>query len=308
MIAMIVIGALLGGCLYLLIDRLAGPRVSPLVQLGRLDARTMTSVSEPTAAGTSDPRVRRPIVRLEARLGQTLADALTRRGIHYRSLRQDLALTGRDLPTVLGQKVVVAVYGLLVTLLLAVLAQAAYGLSLPAGTPLLLALGGSLAFFFLPDWEARRQASTRRRDFRRALGVYFDLVALQMAASAAPAEALPEAARIGTGWPLAVLRDTLHEARNAGRDQWSALTELGERIGVKELRDLGTVVRLVAHDGAQVRQTLMDRAASIRTSDLADAEGTAGKRKQSMSLAELCIGFSFIVFATYPAIANINPR
>jgi len=40
MIAMVVSGALLGGCLYLLIDRLAGPRVSPLVQLGRLDART----------------------------------------------------------------------------------------------------------------------------------------------------------------------------------------------------------------------------------------------------------------------------
>lgn len=308
MIAMIMIGALLGGCLYLLVDQLIGPRVSPLVQLGRLDARTKASAAEPSASSTPDTRARGPLVRLESRIGRALADALTRRGIHYKSLRQDLALTGRDLPTVLGQKVVAAVYGLLATLLLAVLAQAAYGLSLPAGTPLLLALGGATAFFFLPDWEARRRAATRRRDFRRALGVYFDLVALQMAASAAPAEALPQAARIGAGWPLAVLRDTLHEARDAGRDQWSALTELGERIGVKELRDLGTVVRLVAHDGAQVRQTLMDRAASIRTSDLADAEGTAGKRKQSMSLAELSIGFSFIVFATYPAIANINPR
>jgi tight adherence protein C len=306
-IAMAVIGALLGSCVYLLIGRLTGPRVSPLVQLGRLDARSTTSDFELTAARPG-ANVGRPIVRLEARLGRALAGALAHRGIRYSTLRQDLALTGRDLPTVLGQKVVVAVYGLLITLVLATLAQSAYGVRLPAGAPLILSIGGAAVFFFLPDWEARRHAGRRRRDFRRALGVYFDLVALQMAAAAAPAEALPAAARIGAGWPLAVLRDTLSEARNAGRDQWSALTDLGERIGVKELRDLGTVVRLVAHDGAQVRQTLMDRAASIRSSDLADAEGKAGKHKQSMGLAELLIGFGFIVFVTYPAIANINPR
>ena len=117
----------------------------------------------------------------------------------------------------------------------------------------MLALAAGIGFFFLPDLEARRAAGRRRQEFRRALGAYLDLVALEMAGSAAPAEALPNAARVGTGWPLALLRDTLWRATLSGTDPWKALTDLGQRIGVGELRDLGTLVRLVGRDGARVR-------------------------------------------------------
>ena len=79
----------------------------------------------------------------------------------------------------------------------------------------------------MPDLEARSTATKRQVDFRRALGAYLDLVSLEMAGSAAPAEALPQAARVGAGWPLALIRDTLYRANRAGRDPWEALSAWG---------------------------------------------------------------------------------
>ena len=84
-----------------------------------------------------------------------------------------------------------------------------------------------------------------------------------------------------------------------------ALTELGNRIGVGELRDLGGLVQLVGRDGARVRATLTARAASMRRRELADAEGQAGQRDQSMLMAQVLIGFGFVVFLAYPAIVNL---
>ena len=124
-----------------------------------------------------------------------------------------------------------------------------------------------------PTWKPGRRPTRRRAEFRHALGAYLDLVALEMAARAAPAEALPAAAKIGTGWPLALIRDTLYRATRAGRDPWAALGDLGQRIGVTELRDLGQLIALVAHDGARVRSTLTARAQTMRRHELAEPAG-----------------------------------
>jgi Flp pilus assembly protein TadB len=104
---------------------------------------------------------------------------------------------------------------------------------------------------------------------------------------------------------MALLRETLWRAALSGQDQWDALTDLGERIGVPELRDLGALVRLVGRDGARIRQTLTARAATMRRTQLADAEGEAGEKDQSMRLAQILIGFGFILFLTYPAVVNV---
>lgn len=299
MIAMALVGAAIGAVLLGVLLRLAPPATSPLVQLAQFDTRTARAAIPETAEGGVGGR---PVAE---RLGRLLAGVLTRRGVAYSSLRQDLALTGRSFEAEVGRKVLAGVAGLLIALAGLVGLQVAVGLTLPPGTPLVLALAAAVVFFFLPDVEARKQATARRADFRRAFGAYLDLVALEMAGSAAPAEALPNAAKVGSGWPLALLRDTLFRATRSGRDTWAALTELGDRIGVSELSDLGTLVRLVAHDGARVRATLTARAAGMRRRALAEAEGLAGERDQSMRMAQILIGFGFIVFIGYPAIAIV---
>ena len=48
-----------------------------------------------------------------------------------------------------------------------------------------------------------------------------------------------------------------------------------------------------------------DRATTMRRKELAEAEGEAGEKDQSMRLAQILIGFGFIVFLTYPAVINV---
>ncbi len=309
MIAMALVGAGIGAVVFALVWRLVAPRPSALVQLGRFDARhdptrTPLTLATLSALGPQVPG-RSGLARVQARAGAWVAVQLVRRGVTYTSLRQDLALTGRSFESVLGRKALAFLAGFLLVAATAAAVTATSGLGLPAGTPALLAVAVGAGFSFLPDVEARREATARRQDFRRALGAYLDLVALEMAGSAAPTEALPNAARVGAGWPMALLRDTLWRASRSGQDQWQALTDLGIRIGVPELRDLGALVRLVGRDGAKVRQTLTARAATMRRRELADAEGAAAEKDQSMRLAQILIGFGFIVFLTYPAIINV---
>jgi tight adherence protein C len=304
MIAAIALGGLLGAALFLFVVRLSPPKTSPLVQLAQLDAQHssgMAAAAAPAAVAAGGDWLG-PV---RSRAGSWLATQLRRRGIAYTSLRQDLALTGRTFEQTLGRKVTLAGAGLVIGLVGSALIGWAGNIPVPPGAPVVLAVVFAAIMFFLPDLDARQEAAKRRAQFRRALGVYLDLVALEMAGSAAPAEALPSAARIGTGWPLALIRDTLYRATRAGRSPWTALADLGQRIGVGELRDLGQLIALVSHDGARVRSTLTARAQTMRRHELADLQGKAGKADQSMRIAQILIGMGFIAFLGYPAVVAV---
>jgi Flp pilus assembly protein TadB len=289
---MALVGAALGGALFLLLVRLIPPRTSALVQLGRFDARRAVPHH---GSRSGDGNGADPDGGPLARAARALSVELEARGVALTWLRQDLALTGRTLDAVLARQLLGLAAG----------PGRTFGVDLPGAAIAVPAAVTGAGFALVPLAEARMEAANRRRDFRRALGAYLDLVALEMAGSAAPAEALPNAARIGDGWPLTLLRHTLARATLAGRDPWQALTDLGELIGVTELRDLGGLVQLVGRDGARVRATLTARAATIRRRELADAEGQAGRRDQSMLVAQTLIGFGFVVFVAYPAVVNL---
>jgi hypothetical protein len=47
------------------------------------------------------------------------------------------------------------------------------------------------------------------------------------------------------------------------------------------------------------------RAASLRRSELADAEGRAQARSQSMLVAQLLLAVGFLIFLIYPAITRV---
>lgn len=295
MIALTVIGAVIGVLVFWLVVQARPPRPDPLVELGRFYASRSAGIGQP-ATGSEAPG-------LQSRVGRWFTAELARRGIAYTTLRQDLALSGDRVDVAMGRKVLVGVGGFLFGLMLMTLTTLA-GVSLPVGTPLAVAAGLAALFFFVPDLEARQAATRRRREFRSALGAYLDWVSLQMSGRAAAQQALPDAARIGGGWPLALIRHTVNGATRSGQDVWEALEDLGQRIGVTQLAELGALVQLVSHDGAQVRDTLSARAASLRAEELAEAQGIAGKRDQSMLLAQILLGVGFAVFLGYPAVVN----
>lgn len=302
MIAAVLAGCLVGAGLLAVLWRLLPLRPFPVAELARFDAAQ--SIDSPIARGGGAVPAATGLARRQELVGRWTARQLARRGIEFTTLRQDLALLGRTYEQTLGRKITLALTGLLLTaVVVGTLAQA--GAPLPAGFPLVLAVLLSVTMFWAPDLEARREAARRRDEFRKSLSGYLDLVQLEMAGEAAPAEALPSAANLGESWPFALIRATIYQARQAGRSPWLALADLGDRVGVRELHDLGQLINLVAHDGARVRSTLAARAQTMRRRELADLQVQAGRADQSLRMTQIIIGLGFVLFIGYPAIVAI---
>jgi tight adherence protein C len=293
-------GALVGLGLLVLVLALRPARVGIAAGIARLDAdrqQPRLSVSDAilSTEGISDWRVR---------LGSRLASGLAARGLRVQSLRADLAVIGRSLEGFLASTVLSAVFGLLLGPVIAGMAML-LDLDLAPTVPLGLALLFALLFGLLPLAAVRREAAKRRQDFRHAVGAFLDLVSMNLAGGRGVPEALSAAASIGGGWPFARLRDTLAFARLQGLTPWAALGRLGDEVGLNELRDLSAALTLVADDGAKIRASLAARAATLRRRELAEMEGRAGQRSQSMLVAQMLIVLGYLLFLAYPAVSRI---
>jgi Flp pilus assembly protein TadB len=235
------------------------------------------------------------------RVGGALAKFCAEQGWQFAPLRANLQLIDRSFENFLATKVMLGVFGLLLAPILAV-AAGVVGFSLPLVVPLWLALIFAAIFFMLPDLEVRQKAAERRADMRHAIGAFLDLVSMNLSGGRGVPEALMSASEIGTGWAMWRIRDALVTARIAGQTPWQALGSLGEEVKVDELRDLGAALGLVADDGAKVRESLATRAATLRRRELADLQGEAGERSQSMLVAQMLLCLGFLVFLMYPAV------
>ena len=220
------------------------------------------------------------------------------------TLRSDLMLTSRSVETHLAMTLLGAGLGTVLPLLYGSLLTSLIP-GLPATTPYLLAMLGLVVGGLLPTVQLSGKAKVRRRDFRHVVGSFLDLVALNLSGGRGVPEALTSASSISDGWAMVQIRDCLEIARLQGVIPWAALGELGDKAGVTELRDLASALELVADDGAKVRESLAARAASLRRREMADAEGRAQARSQSMLVAQLLLAVGFLIFLLYPAVVRV---
>jgi tight adherence protein C len=239
---------------------------------------------------------------LSMRVGSALARFFAEQGWEFPSLRSDLNLVGRSFDNYLATSAMLAVLGLLFPVLAAYGAGIA-GLHLGFFVPLWGSLLFGAIFAFLPFFEIKGLADKRRRDFRHAIGAFLDLVAMNLSGGRGVPEALMAAGDIGDGWAFWRIRDALANARITGQTPWQALGSLGDEIKISELKDLSAALGLVADDGAKVRDSLSARAASLRRRELADLEGEAGEKSQSMLVAQMLLAVGFLVFLVYPSIS-----
>lgn len=301
MMLVLLAGALAGlGCLTLVLqfDRGSGTAAA---ELARLDAaRTRTRLQSTMAI---DRRHSGESARTR-RLGASVWTAMEARGWRVPAgVRADLAVMGRSVESHLGMSVLAGVAGLFAPTIMLAPAVAGFGLSV--AVPLWLAFIGALGGVVLTTAQLSTQASERRRDFRHVVGAFLDLVAMNLAGGRGVPEALSSASQLSDGWAMVRLRDTIEAARLQGITPWAALGDLGDEMAVEELRDLAAALALVAEDGAQVRDSLSARAASMRQRELADTESRAAQRSQSMLVAQLLLCVGFLVFLIYPAISQI---
>jgi tight adherence protein C len=288
-------GAFAGLGLFLLGFALIPQRVGLSRRLAAFDeARSAAARPVRRPGGTSESEFNR-------RLGVALAKFCAEQGWEFRSLRANLSLIDKSFENYLATKTLLAVFGLLFPPILLALASFA-GVRIPIIFPVWAGLAMAVIFFLLPDLEVKQKVGRRRRDFRHAIGAFLDLVAMNLSGGRGVPEALMSASEIGTGWAMWRIRDALINARITGQTPWQALGALGDEVKVDELRDLAAALSLVSEDGAKVRESLTTRAASLRRRELADMQGEAGERSQSMLVAQMLLCAGFLIFLVYPAV------
>lgn len=233
------------------------------------------------------------------RLFTLAADTMARRGVEFPGLQRDLAITGRKPEEFVTRTAILVLAGLLVPAALGVVATLG-GLGLPIEIPVLVSLFGGAAAGIASIAQLYEEAKEARRDFRRSLSVYLDLVALQLAAGRGHPEALPAAAKICHGWAFQRLDDALLRARQAGITPWEALADLGREYGIEQLETLGGALMLVGDEGAKVRNSLNARAETLRNQRIEDEREVATQRSKSMSFAQVLVVVVFIAYLFYP--------
>ncbi|RYB88300.1 type II secretion system protein [Nocardioides glacieisoli] len=292
----LLLGAALGASLCLLVFALVPPRPALASVVGRWERQRarQAAVVELDVDDTS----------WQGRLGRWLVAQLAQRGITLGKLRADLELIDYTLEGHLVRKMTYGLLGLLLPTILTV-TMMAIGVTPPLTVPAVGGLALGALFFWVPDLSVVQAAEQRRHELRRALSCYLDLVAMSLAGGRGIPEALPTAARIGTGWAFELLRSTIDRARLVGDTPWAALADLGKRTGMQELQDLGGALMLVADDGAKVRQSLTARASTQRRRQLAEAEGAAAKADQSVEMAQVVLFIGFVLFLGFPAVVAV---
>jgi tight adherence protein C len=289
-------GAALGGALYLLVLAVAPPRRSLAAAVGRWEAGRSRTLGPSTS--TSVPQ------QWGARMAAWFARECAKRGIRFTTIRPDLELIGRSLEEHLAKKLLYALGGFLMPAAFVTI-MVAGGVSVPWSVPLIVGVGFAVGFFFLPDASVKAKAVEQRGALRWALSCYLVLVSMAMAGGRAVPQALPTAAKLGKGEAFGLIARTVTGARAKDMTPWAALTELGERTRMQELRDLGGALSLVTEDGAKVRASLTARAATLRRRRLAEVEGAAQKANETMSMCSVLLAVTFILFLGYPAAMTV---
>jgi Type II secretion system (T2SS), protein F len=218
--------------------------------------------------------------------------------------RADLDLVGDTPAQLMTRKLGYTAMGLVFPPAL-VTVMALLGLVLPWPIPVLGSLLFATVLFFVPDLDVRRRAQTARREMRRAICVYLELVALERAADAGAVEALERAAAIGDGRAFDLIRDALLRARLFGAPPWRELGRLADHLRVPELGDVADIMRLSGEDGAAVYATLRARAASLRTAILNADTAAANAASEQMVVPVAVLGIAFMALLGYPALARI---
>jgi Flp pilus assembly protein TadB len=300
MIPFMVLGGIVGLGIFMVFYALFPAQRSAAGTVAQIDALRERGQALPQPVRQQDQRNE-----LKSRLGQKIADFYARQGWTQRSLRADLSILERSWEAFLVTKIGLAALGFLATPIIFALFWV-LGLHLNFLIPLWLALLIGAGCFMLPDLEVRGDAKERREDFRRVVAAYLDLVSMNLAGGRGLPEALMAAAELSDSPAIRRIRFALADARLSGQTQWTALRVLGEQIGIEELQDLGFALALVADDGAKIRQSLSSRAETMRRRELAELEGKAGAKSQSMLVAQMLLCAAFLLFLMYPAVMQIR--
>ena len=217
----------------------------------------------------------------------------------------DLAVTGSSAAKVATTRLVTATL-LAAIPLVAFVVTAMFGTALPIVMVVTSAVAGAAVGFVIPATQTKQQARAARERFRTSLSAYLDLVSTMLAGGAGIETALVAAVRVGDGPAFAAIGDALDRARSSRRSPWDELAAEGDRIGIPELPELAATVRLGGEQGARMTASLIAKATSMRSKQMAEIEARANAATERMGLPMVMLFLGFLVLLGYPAVQMIG--
>ncbi|MEZ5112721.1 MAG: type II secretion system F family protein [Nocardioidaceae bacterium] len=224
--------------------------------------------------------------------------------IWIRTPTRELALLRIPLARFYGDKIVMALMGLVIPPLLAWF-FGLIGLGFPVAIPAIASVGLATMMFFLPNYNAVDDARKARLEFTRALGAYIDLVALERNNGSGVRQAMEAAAEVGDSWVFTRLSEELTRSRWSGQPPWDALHALADELGLPELDDFADIMRLSGEEGASVYTNLRARSAAMRTAMLNDEIAEANAVGERMTIPGSLLGVIFMALLVAPSLLRM---
>ncbi|MFD0331337.1 hypothetical protein ACFQZC_32315 [Streptacidiphilus monticola] len=201
----------------------------------------------------------------------------------------------------MAYKLVFALIGLVAAPYTVVMARL-LGWQLGWTLPALASLACAAAFWFVPDVLLRGEAKEATAEYLHSIAAYYELVALERASDAGPAEALLRAASIGRGTAFRRIAAALERAVLDRRPPWAGLDDLAEELGLLPLQDLADIMRLSGSDGAAVYTTLRARARNLRAELLTEELARANVDSERMVVPGSVLVTLMTLLIAFPAV------
>jgi hypothetical protein len=273
----------------------AGGLVLAVMTLRPAPPRLSAVLAQLSAAPTTGGETSTPRARLDGRWAWLPTPVAHFVESHLGVSDADLEILNMTRAQLAGQKLTRAGVGLLMPTVLTVLISLTGKpppIILPAGFAVILAA----VLWISASTEVTRKAARARAEFRAALRAFLQLVAQERAARGSPTEALEEASRGWHSWAYQLIHAEVLRAELAGQQPWTALRQMGTRLGVEELRGLAEIVATAA-DGAAVFDTLLAEARNLHHGELAahQASENAASERLIQPLGLLAFGFVLLI-------------
>lgn len=244
--------------------------------------------------------------RVTGRVGMAVVRILEATGlVDVGALGRRLRTLDKTIEAHAYEKLVTGTAGFGIPVLFTVVATVG-GVNVSPGWTVCLAVVFGLAGFMYPDLGLTEQIERRRRDFRHSLSAYLDLVTIILAGGGGLETALHTAADLGDGWAFTEIRGALRRARLTNRTPWDVFDELGEELGVDELRELAAAAHLAGDQGARIRASLAAKADSMRSSQTAAIEAQAESATEKMLLPVVTLVVGMILFIGFGVVEAIS--
>ncbi len=172
-------------------------------------------------------------------------------------------------------------------------------------TVTLLVPAGAAIGLLLARQTVHAAAQQHRQTYAVELAHYLEIVALQLAGGTGVDEAMRRATITGTTTGITQIRRALTTARNTNRSTWDTLDELAQRTHVPELEELIVATKLAGNQGAHIKQTLLAKAETLRTTKANDDLAKAIRASEHMEIPVTFMFLAFLILAIAPLAANL---